>query len=344
METACLVIEDNGVGWKHEDFIKILTSYDTDDVPEDTFTEAKVEKNQEEEDEKIFNSEEEEEKERDAKRKKEEAKAAQESQQRSTNEYSFNFKVASMRLGKNIIFISVNGDEISLGFLSADRRFNPNLHRNHAFYYSWKKSTGEYLTRRAEKNRSIIWNTLDGIFSVEELLSGTDKVGNRIIVLDLKTVLGSNAGNQKKENLELLLVKKGEPDGVNDIMVRSLDKNLKPFYRDPSTSLVDLSLRTYLSYFALNPIANDINIYLNGTQVQLINVKDAIETRASRLDLTRINEDGKFEGTIINQFNRQEEVNGKFIINYCNSNVIEEVMDKSKNIADTRGILGKGIS
>jgi len=62
------------------------------------------------------------------------------------NEYGLNLKIAAFRLGKSLIYVSKDNDNISLGFISADKRLNPNVHANHVFFASWNKKTGEYLT------------------------------------------------------------------------------------------------------------------------------------------------------------------------------------------------------
>jgi len=294
-----IVIEDNGTGWSPEDFTKIMSSYDTD------ITAAEVQETQAilananaaANNNNAIQTEKPEEEKTNMSIETEGAQLPT-GQKSQVNEYGFNFKVGGVRLGRNIVFVSRNGDEISLGFLTADRRFNPNLHRHHTFYYSWKRSTGEYLTRRAEKNRSIIRNALAGVFTPEELANGIEKFGNRIVIFDLSSVAGSNANHEKKEDLELLLVKKEQPAPVNDIMVRSLDRSLKPFYNDPSSSLVELSLRTYLSHLFLNPGANGLNIALNGTPVELKNVKEATEARIDQSSSVRINEPNSFEGLV----------------------------------------------
>jgi len=291
-----LVIEDNGVGWGHQDFIKILTTYDTDSLNE---PEVSPEALQEEE--KIFNSEDEEKKEQPSK---------EDLRQNKVHEYGFNLKVASVRLGKNIIVLSRNGDEISLGFLTADKRFNPNMHRHHTFYYSWKRSTGEYLTNRAEKNRSIIRNALSGMFSLEDLASGIEKIGTRIVILDLNSTIGSAPNHRKKEEPELLFIKKEGLYPVNDIMVRTLDRSLRPFYQDPSSSVIELSLRTYLSYFWLDPQASGMSISLNGSQVILKNIKEAINQSANE-NLILVKEIDSFEGIIKNNLSNEQKKEGK---------------------------------
>ena len=296
-----LVIEDNGVGWGHEDFIKILATYDTDPLNESQT--APNEAMQEEE--KVFNSEEDEEKKQQQKQ-----PTKEESKQSKVNEYGFNFKVASVRLGKNIIILSRNGDEISLGFLTADKRFNPNMHRHHTFYYSWKRSTGEYLTNRAEKNRSIIRNALSGMFSLEDLASGIEKIGTRIVILDLSRAIGSSMNHKKKEEPELLFIKRDEPQPVNDIMVRTLDRSLIPFYKNPSSSIIELSLRTYLSYFWLNPLETDMQISLNNSLVTPKNVKETID-KATIENSIVIKEDDGFEG-VINYVQQSEEKRNDF--------------------------------
>jgi len=304
-----IVIEDNGTGWSPEDFTKIMSSYDTD------VTAAEV---QEEEIAKEANAAEPqaqadgpdamqtEKPQEEAKTSEDNLKKSVPSDQKSqVNEYGFNFKVAGIRLGRNIVIVSRNGDEISLGFLSADKRFNPNLHRHHTFYYSWRRSTGEYLTRRAEKNRSIIRNALAGVFTPEELANGIEKIGTRIVIFDLSTVAGSNANHEKKEDLELLSVKKEQPVAVNDIMIRSLDRSLRPFYNDPSSSLVELSLRTYLAHFFLNPAENGLNVTLNGNPLEFVNVKEAVESKFDQSSSVRVNEANSFEGLIINKNGNQ---------------------------------------
>jgi N-acetylneuraminic acid mutarotase len=294
-----IVIEDNGNGWSPEEFTKIMSSYDTDvtatEVQEEEIVakEAHVEPQAQDGPDGMQT---------------EKPQDVPSSQKNQVNEYGFNFKVAGVRLGRNIVIVSRNGDEISLGFLTADKRFNPNLHRHHTFYYSWKRSTGEYLTRRAEKNRSIIRNALAGVFTPEELANGIEKVGTRIVIFDLSTVAGSNASHEKKEDLELLSVKKDQP-AVNDIMIRSLDRSLKPLYNDPSSSLVELSLKTYLSHFFLNPAENGLSVSLNGAPLEFVNVKEATESKFDQSNSVRVNEVNSFEG-LINQNQNQGEGKG----------------------------------
>jgi len=223
-----LQIENDGDAWEYYDFIDIFMRHDVDL--------HKVEPNEEE--------------------------------SGRINEYAFNLKVGSLRLGRTFIYVSKSQDEISISFMSSDRKYNPDIHGSHVFLYSWRISTQEYLTNQAQKNKDIIMNALSGIFTEDDLLEGMETLSTRLLIMDLHPVAVIRSGTQQKQDLELLFRK-------SDIFVRTLDKNLQSFYKNP---LIELSLRTYLRHFFLNPVQANIKISLNGEPIPLVNIQETIES------------------------------------------------------------------
>lgn len=234
-QISYFLIEDDGQGWKSKEFLNILMNYDT--VPFDPFAELGND------DDKIYR----------------------------LNEYGLNLKIGGFRLGKSIIFVTKDEDDISIGFISVDKRFNPNIHANHVFFASWNKKTGEFLTPHGQKNKNLILNALNGTLSEEEILKGMDKVSNRIFLLNLNTILTS--GGPSADAYELILGKHG---GNPDIHVRSLDHRLRPLFENSTQhSLLELSLRTYLGHLFLEP-KGEINVFLNDSKIQMRSLKEAV--------------------------------------------------------------------
>ena len=267
-EITYLIIEDDGKGWKHNDFIHIFMKYDTDSQEANSMPIEDADANPQEEERK-----------------------------RRLNEYSFNLKVAGFRLGKTLIYISKTEEEMSLGFMSVDKRYNPDIHDNHVFLYSWKTNTQEYLTSQAQKNKDIIMNALAGVFTEEDLLYNMEKVSNRLYVLDLTPVAVSKSANAKNQDYELKFLKKAGK--VYDIAVRTLDKTLNNFYTDQQNMIVELSLRTYFSHFFLDPTQANIEIFINDVAIPLANVKDTVESREGQANLVKLKEEGLYEGYVL---------------------------------------------
>jgi len=266
-EITYLVVEDDGKGWKHNEFVNIFMRFDTDN-PEDTS--LVVEET--------------------------EANPQEDERKKKINEYSFNLKSGAFRLGKTLIYITKFENEVSIGFITVNKRFNPDVHDNHVFLYSWKKGdTFEFLTSQAQKNKDIIMNILLGLFTEEDLLQNMDKISNRLLILDLNPVaMSKSTANTKSQDFELILFKKNER--TNDILVRTLDESLKPFYSDPQNALVELSLRTYLSHLFLDPSQAGLEIWINDQQVQFMNVKQEIENKNSQPSYQHIEQEGLFNG------------------------------------------------
>jgi len=263
-EITYLVVEDNGKGWKHNEFVNIFMRFDTDN-PEDSNT--MIEET--------------------------EANPQEDERKKKINEYAFNLKSGAFRLGRTLIYVTKVENEISIGFITVNKRFNPDIHDNHVFLYSWKKDTQEYLTSQAQKNKDVIMNILSGIFTEDDLVQNLDKVSNRLYILDLNPVAMSKSGaSTKAQDFELILFKKTER--ANDIMVRTLDESLKPFYAD--SPLIELSLRTYLSHFFLDPSQIGLEISINNHNVSFWNVKEIIEGKKSHPSYKHISQDGLFNG------------------------------------------------
>jgi len=188
-----------------------------------------------------------------------------------------------------LIYVTKVENEISIGFITVNKRFNPDIHDNHVFLYSWKKDTQEYLTSQAQKNKDIIMNILSGIFTEDDLVQNLDKVSNRLYILDLNPVAVSST---KAQDFELILFKKTER--TNDILVRTLDESLKPFYSE--SPLIELSLRTYLSHLFLDPSQVGLEIFINDHNVPFWNVKETVEGKKNVPSYKHIGQDGLFNG------------------------------------------------
>jgi len=268
-----LQFEDNGLGWKHDDFVRVIMNYDMDWSEEKSQDDTAAESQENLDPNLNF----------DRMRKR-------------LNEYAFNLKVAGLRLGKSVIYVSRHEDELSIGFISIDKRFNPNIHRNHVFYYSVRKSTGEYLTSNALKHKAIIFNALKGLFSEEELFMDMEKISNKIIVLELNPAVVQKAG--RAQNHELVFKKSA--DGKPDLVVRSLDINIQSFYKNPSLSFVELSLRTYFNYFLLDPSKTHLKVFLNDSQIEFINTKERVHKLAESFVHTVVNDKDLFDGLLVN--------------------------------------------
>jgi hypothetical protein len=267
-----LQFEDNGLGWKHDDFVRVIMNYDMD------WSEEKASEETAESQENL------------------DPNLNFDRMRKRLNEYAFNLKVAGLRLGKSVIYVSRHEDELSVGFISIDKRFNPNIHRNHVFYYSVRKSTGEYLTSNALKHKAIIFNALKGLFSEEDLFMDMEKISNKIIVLELNPAIVQKAG--KAQNHELVF--KHSADGKPDLVVRSLDINIQSFYKTPSLSFIELSLRTYFNYFLLDPSKTHLKVFFNDSQIEFINTKERVRELAEKFVHTAVNDKDLFDGTLVN--------------------------------------------
>jgi len=267
-----LQFEDNGLGWKHDDFIRVIMNYDMD-WSEESVASAEYQESID-------------------------PNLNFDKMRKRLNEYAFNLKVAGLRLGKSLIYLSRHEDELSVGFISIDKRFNPNIHRNHVFYYSVRKSTGEYLTANALKHKAIIFNALKGLFSEEDLFRDMEKTSNKIIILELNPAVVQRAGHGKAQNRELVF--KHSADGKPDIVVRSLDMNIQSFYKHTSLSFIELSLRTYFKYFLLDPTKTHLKVYLNDSQIDFINTKERVQKLVNSSVNVSITEKDLFDGVLIN--------------------------------------------
>lgn len=214
LKKSYLLIQDDGFGWGPKEFVHILSNYDVDGPDLSNFEIP----DDHEEAEKLY----------------------------KLNEYGFNLKIGGFRLGKTLIYISrSSSDDISIGLISAEKKINPNIHNNHVFFTSWnKKNPIQFITPNGEKNKSIILNALIPYIGFEELMKDIEKLGNKILIFDLNCVVSNNASN--KEDLELIAKNKA---GSSDILTRTLDRKIQPFYTE--YNIIELSLRTYFAYFFL---------------------------------------------------------------------------------------------
>jgi len=265
-----LVVEDDGQGWKSKEFISILMNYNTDtpDIYADN-TEA----------------------------------MAEEDKKDRMNEFAFNLKLAGFRLGKTILYVSRVEDEVSIGFISADKRYNPNVHGSHVFFATWNRKTNEFISNNAQKNKQLILSALSGILSEEEILKSVEKIGNRVFILDLNAVLVSGSTG-KTEDYELVLKKRG-PEAIPDIIIRTLDRNIKPFYTH--YSMIELSLRTYLTFFFLDPSNPGIEVFINDAKVDMIGMKEMVEAKGDPSNSIQLKEEGLFDGVAVRTMIKKEE-------------------------------------
>jgi len=275
---TCIQFEDDGFGWKNEDFIRVIMNYDMDWNEEGKSEDVSAQGEQ------LQNGD--------------QLKSLFESARRKLNEYAFNLKIAGFRLGKSIIYVSKNEDEVSIAFLSADKRFNPNVHKNHVFFYTQRFGTGELLSNNAFKHKAIIFNALKGILSEEELLKDFDKISNRIIILDLNPVSVRKSNGVKGTDFELIL-KKDTSESPSDIVVRTLDSSLSGTSKSSSFPFIELSLKTYFNHFLLDSSKVQLQVFLNETHLEFNNVKQTIEQNNASLKSVKFAEQGLFEGVLV---------------------------------------------
>jgi len=151
-----VIIEDDGKGWRYNDFTNIIMNYDTDSLnvfEQESAPEEPVEENP----------------------------------LHRLNEYALHLKAAGFRLGNTIIYITQFEDEISLGYLSSTKDLS--LNNGEPSVCVWRKGKNEFLTQDSEKTKANILQKIQPFISEEELFNGMDKVTNRVIILNLTQVL-----------------------------------------------------------------------------------------------------------------------------------------------------------
>jgi len=274
-------IDDNGKGWRQEEFMRVIMNYSDVETEE---CKIEIEGNNSESNQEVSIIENE--------------NYYSEEMKKRLNEYAMNLKIAGFRLGKTIVYISKNGNEASLGFISADKRFNPDIHKNHVFFYSWKISTGEFLTNFGVKHKSIIFNALKGVITEEELFTGLENISNRIIIVDLNPVHVVKPNKGMVKNYELFLKREKGIENKYDVGVRTLDSCLNGFNSGGSNSLIELSLSSYLSHFYLDPSKVNLKVSLNDKPIEFVNYKELVKKKALEKK-SIIFEEEFFEGAII---------------------------------------------
>ncbi len=275
-----LLIDDNGKGWKFADFLDILLSFDID-TPESIIPADPTEENYVEDDER----------------------------KKRIHEYAFNLKVGSFKLGKTMIFATRLDDEISVGLLSVDKQYNASVHSSQVYYSSWKKSTGEFITSYGLKYKNIILKAIAPFMSEDEFLKSLDKTSTRVIILDLTPISVATGSGGNAENTELVQKRRGQ-EAATDVRIRAFGKDLKRVYNKLPNMLIEVSLRTYLSYFFLDGSKAGLEIKLNEATVIYESVKENMELKRGRYEIVKMQQDGLFEGTLM-CFKRNKETGDK---------------------------------
>ena len=266
-----LQIDDDGLGWELHDFLKVVMNFDRDSQQDKRTQDENL--------------------------KEVAGKSNKDVMKKKLNEFSLNLKIAGFRLGKTILYISRNGDEVSLAFISSDKRYNPNVHKNHIFYYAWKQSTGEFLTQYALRNKRIIFNAISGILSEQEILKDLDTLSNRVIILDLNSVVVNSSDNRITFDSELIL-KKSKGVDTFDVMVRTLDNTFNHFYDERTHSLLELSLKTYLNNLFLDSSKVKLIVFLNEVLINFDNIQNHTLDQSKIHQSFVIKENDLYEGSV----------------------------------------------
>jgi len=267
-----IIVEDDGKGWKYNDFTNIIMNYDTDGL-----NVLEQEPNQEE--------------------------PVEENPLHRLNEYALHLKAAGFRLGNTIIYVTQFEDEISLGYLSSVKDLS--LNSGEPAVCVWRKGKNEYLTQDSEKTKAAILQKIQPFISEEELFNGIDKVTNRVIVLNLTQVLLPRTLNQKGGEYEITLDTKS-PLG-KDIVTNNIGQEIG--LNSISHQLIEVSLRSYLRYFFLDPSQTNIKIFLNEDPVNLTNSKELVSSQIDKAPFIKLEDKGLYEGYIVLSENKASSEN-----------------------------------
>ena len=196
-----------------------------------------------------------------------------------------------------MIFATRLDDEISVGLLSVDKQYNASVHSSQLYYSSWKKSTGEFITSHGLKYKNIILKAIAPFMSEDEFLKSLEKTSTRIIILDLTPISVATSGGNS-ENTELVQKRRGQ-EAATDVRIRAFGKDLKRVYNKLPNMLIEVSLRTYLSYFFLDGSKAGLEIKLNEATVIYENMKENLEFKRGRYEIVKMQQEGLFEGTLM---------------------------------------------
>jgi len=162
--------------------------------------------------------------------------------------------------------------------LTANKKYNPNIHSNHLFYVSWnEKNPKEFRTTFGQKNKLIIFNMLGSLCEEEELVKKlSDKCRNLLVIFDLNTIVTTSPVSGSKSVEYELFLKKSKDPKQQDVIYRTVNKSVARFglRAQCPNNLVELSLKTYLSYLFLEPQKTSLNVYFNEDRVSFVNLKE----------------------------------------------------------------------
>ncbi|CAM6005868.1 unnamed protein product [Sphagnum balticum] len=270
-EFAYIQVEDDGFGWSPEEFIDILYTYDEEEPAIhshlNTLGEEKIEV------------------------KDETQKASEPNKDNKNRIYKFgsNMKLAGFRLGKTLLYLTRDDDSISIALLTANKKYNPNIHNNHVFYVSWSRNNPkEFRTAYGQKNKLIIFNMLGSLFDEDELVKKlTDKCRNLLLIFDLNTVVTTSTTNSHRNMEYELFLKKTKDSKNSDVIYRTVNKSVARFglRAQYPNNLVELSLKTYLSYLFLEPQKANLTIFFNEDKINFVKTKEVVPFDCPKLTI-----------------------------------------------------------
>ena len=190
--------------------------------------------------------------------------------------YSCNLKIASLRLGDTMLWISrhesKNKNLLNVAFISTMLFSNPNKHNLTVFLFCYDKNKRRFLTEEGKRNRNIILKNIEPYMTEDNLFSGHEK-GNHLYIFDLKRLPKSKLVNDYEFSYDAAL---------SDILYKK--KGSKVFQRkDLINKLPDYSLTHYIKFlYQSKPKAT---IILNNTAVSFENYQDLLESLRAKQKL-----------------------------------------------------------
>ncbi|KAL4481014.1 hypothetical protein ABPG72_014482 [Tetrahymena utriculariae] len=199
-------------------------------------------------------------------------------QLQSKAQYGNNIKLAGLRLGQNVLFISKNKtyNILNVGLISSSGKINPNLQECIIFLFSIDMKKKVYLTESGDQNKRIILNNIAHLMNEEQLFKH-DK-GNYIYIFDLKRIpLIGREGYEFQYS-------PNKPDII------SKKKNFFKEKKEHVEKLIDYSLKSYLQHLYVK-IPENMHFCINGQRYEFLSYQNILTKQKGMRFLKELNID-----------------------------------------------------
>ena len=224
--------------------------------------------------------------------------------------YACNLKLASMRLGDTMLWISRHESKtknlLNVAYISAQPFGNPNKHSLTVFLFCYDKNKRRFLTEDWKRHQSIILTQIEPYMSKDNLFNGHEK-GNHLYIFDLKRLPSTKSAMEYEfsydpQNSDIQLKKKGIKNYAKKYLINKLP---------------DYSLTSYIKYLYLTK--PKIQVYLNDNKVDFEAYTEFLDSQKEKLLPFNISEQykefsdcGKFRIFRVNDSPLQEPQSSKF--------------------------------